>query len=845
MERLLELPNLEDPRLATYMDVLNAATPIAFQSEPPLGVLITLRQVTLSLRHGNSIYAPRAYCGLYRILEWHGEPEAGYRFARLGHQLNLQRQETAPRSSIEFVYGYFIEPWNQPWSEVQIAFRRSWESGLSTGDYAHMGYSAMFEVFAALLGGTPLPQVVAQTETTMRTCRQLGEVTKAYFLGSLLDLLQQLSGRQSWQPIVPEQAPSGMMMLYSQYCVDLIHAYHSEDPSAARSVVAVMEPLLPSFRGYLTEIVFYLYGGLAAASRGDVEELERAREWMAGRTCQPNFEAPHCLLQAELHRLRCESMEAADQYDQAIALAGKFGLLGVEALANQLAGEFWMQRGKAPFAGYYLRAAHRLFRHWGAASLAGRLELRYSALLSNRSIDASSSTNQASDFIDYASLARAAQAISGEIVLERLLGTLTQLLIENAGAQTGALILEHEGDWEIRALRRLESGPVEVVSELLSQAEVARGVVQYALRTGQKVVIGDARLHATFGQEEYVRRKAPRSIFCAPIRHKGRLLGALYLENNLLTEAFDERRLSGLEILLAQVGVSLENARLFARERHQAEQLEELVGHRTSELRQANALLREESASRERMENELRLGQKLQAVGQLAAGVAHEINTPMQYIQDNLSFVREVSARWQDLDEDSAEVPEALDAALEGVRRVTAIVRAMKAFSYPDQSEKALVDLNLAIENTLLVARNEYKLVADVVTEFGSLPPYLCFAGELNQVVLNLLVNAAHAVEETGRRGLIRVATRREEGALVVEVSDDGNGIPEDVQSRIFDPFFTTKDVGKGTGQGLAIARSAVERHGGQLTFTTHPGEGTTFSLRLPLQACGGVSRTD
>jgi predicted ATPase/signal transduction histidine kinase len=835
LERLLELPELQDSHLKTLMEVLSSSAPIAFQAEPALGTLITLRQATVSLTHGNSFHSARAYCGLYRTLEWRGQAKLGYRFARLGLELNRRRGENGARAGLNFLYGYFIGPWNQPWSRVLDAFRHSWEAGLNSGDYQHMGYSGIFEIFAALLGGPALPQIAAQTENSLRTCRQLGEHVKADFLNGLLVLVRQLSGRQSWEPVAESGEPAGAIMKVSQGCIELLRGYYSENSQAVEAALAAMRPLLPGTRGYLTEAVYYLYGGLAAAARGDLQELEVAWQWMSARRCRANFAAPTCLLEAEVYRLRRRPLKAARRYDRAIALAGKHRLPGLEALANHLAGQFWLERSQSAFAGLYLRAAHRLYGYWGAGALAGQLELRHGSLVQRQSEGSSSS--QTSDLLDYASLARAAQAISGEIVLERLLTTLTELLIENAGAQTGALILASQGDWEIRALRALENGPVEVVELPLAQARLARGVVQYALRTGQKVTLGDARQDARFGQDEYIRRQAPRSLLCAPLAHKGRLLGALYLENNLLVDAFSEGRLSGLDILLAQVGVSLENARLFARERQQAEELEELVSHRTRELRQANESLRQESCHRERMENELRLGQKLQAVGQLAAGVAHEINTPMQYIQDNLTFVREVSERWQGLDEDSAEVPEALEAALEGVRRVTAIVRAMKAFSYPDQSEKSMVDLNQAIENTLLVARNEYKLVADVSTEFAILPPLLCFAGELNQVVLNLVVNAAHAIEETGRRGNIRVVTRLLEGQVAIEVGDDGGGIPEAVQARIFDPFFTTKDVGKGTGQGLAIARSAVERQGGRLSFVSQLGLGTTFTVLLPLQA--------
>ena len=277
---------------------------------------------------------------------------------------------------------------------------------------------------------------------------------------------------------------------------------------------------------------------------------------------------------------------------------------------------------------------------------------------------------------------------------------------------------------------------------------------------------------------------------------------------------------------------------------------------------------------RRRMEIELRHAQKLEAVGGLAAGIAHEINTPIQFVGDNTRFlqdsfrdelemvrkyeevygeasrglvrpelleeVKEVCSRidWEYL---RGEIPKAMDQMLDGVGRVAKIVRAMKEFSHVDRSsEKSQSDLNKALESTLIVARSELKYVADVDTEFGTLPPVICHLGDLNQVFLNLLINAAHAigevVKESGERGRVTVRTKRIGDLVEVSISDTGGGIPESVRGKIFDPFFTTKEVGKGTGQGLTLARAiVVERHGGTLTFTTEPGKGTTFYVRLPI----------
>jgi PAS domain S-box-containing protein len=276
---------------------------------------------------------------------------------------------------------------------------------------------------------------------------------------------------------------------------------------------------------------------------------------------------------------------------------------------------------------------------------------------------------------------------------------------------------------------------------------------------------------------------------------------------------------------------------------------------------------------RKRLEGELGQARKLEAVGQLAAGIAHEINTPTQYVGDGVHFLKEAFAGYQrlvgqyrqaveilersggqaalvdeirateadiELSYLDANVPGSFSSCEDGISRISTIVRAMKEFAHPDQREKAPADLNQALQTTLAVARNEYKYVAEVTTEFGDLPAVLCHVGELNQVFLNLIVNASHAigdvVGQAGGKGAIRVRTTREGEWVRIDITDTGPGIPESIRHRIFDPFFTTKEVGKGTGQGLAIARSVVvTKHHGSLKFETELGKGTTFIIHLPL----------
>jgi PAS domain S-box-containing protein len=279
---------------------------------------------------------------------------------------------------------------------------------------------------------------------------------------------------------------------------------------------------------------------------------------------------------------------------------------------------------------------------------------------------------------------------------------------------------------------------------------------------------------------------------------------------------------------------------------------------------------------RKELENQLRQAQKLESVGQLAAGISHEINTPTQYVSDNICFLRdafqdllnvhqkysqlavacrsgaatdvlltevEVSAKEADVVFLTQEIPKAIEQSLEGTERISKIVQSMKNFAHPGTALKQACDLNKAIDSTITVACSEWKYVANMITDFDSSMPLVpCLQGEFNQVVLNMIINASHAIGDvigdgSAGKGTITISTRCAGAWAEIRVGDTGTGIPEANRARIFDPFFTTKQVGKGTGQGLAISHNVVvEKHGGTISLESEEGEGTTFIIRLPLE---------
>ena len=527
------------------------------------------------------------------------------------------------------------------------------------------------------------------------------------------------------------------------------------------------------------------------------------------------------------------------------------GFVQHEALANELAAGWYERLGQAKLARPYWQDAHYLYGRWGANAKVRRLEEEHPFLAEAWADGSDGRETSAKVSADLETALKASQAISSQIRLDDLLPRLVAIATENAGAERGVLLLERDGQWYATAAAQATDAGEEAALDLrpIAQArDLPLGVVQYAIRTRETVLLHDAAHEGSFRQDPYVRSREARSLLCLPVLHQGEVRAVLYLENNLTSGAFTADHLAILSVLAGQAAISLENARVY-------ELLDRRVHERTAELEETLATLRRAQA--QMVESE-----KMASLGLLTAGVAHEINNPVNFligsvgplrrdVEDILGLLErferagealawagplaEVDAARQGVDVGyaKAEIAQLLSGIEEGSRRTAEIVRGLRTFARADRGGFQRASPIEGLESTLALVREQYHPRIRIVREYGTVPEIECQPGQLNQVFMNLLTNAIQAIEGEGE---IRIAADRVGDGVRIAIHDSGAGMSAEVRTRIFEPFFTTKPVGVGTGLGLSITFGIVERHGGKVEVESEPGEGTTFTLTLPLE---------
>jgi signal transduction histidine kinase len=611
---------------------------------------------------------------------------------------------------------------------------------------------------------------------------------------------------------------------------------------------------------------------------------KKMKKWAFYAPC--NYQHKYDLVEAEKARVIGKIWLAAELYDQAIKGAKENGYIQEEAIGNELAAKFYLARGKDTIAQGYLINAYYGYLNWGARAKAEDLEKNYSHLLkplfkqktTNIQIHTNdlfssgageSSTTSISAILDLETVTKAAIAISSEIHIDKLIYKLMQVISENVGAEGACLILKQKDEFTVVA-KCDNKQSCELQSRLIDDnQDIPFSLINYVANTQEDVLINDASLENNFANDDYIIQCKPKSILCTPILNQGQLIGILYLENKLVAGAFTSERLKILKLISSQTAISLENAQLY-------EKLEEKVAERTKELNKNNQRLQEALHDLKLAQAKLIQSEKMSSLGQMVAGVAHEINNPISFIYTNIEhasayiksllhlievyqqeypqptpLVQDTTAEI-DLDFLVEDLQKILTSMRAGSDRIRKIVLGLRNFSRLDEAKIKAVDIHEGIESTLMLLRPQFRdklreLEKIVIKNYGQLPLVDCYAAQLNQVFMNILSNAIDALQEREQQlstqdletnpSQIIISTQVINNDWVsISIQDNGLGIDTGIKQRIFDPFFTTKAVGEGTGLGLSISyQIVVEQHQGRLDCISTPGQGAEFLIEIPI----------
>jgi predicted ATPase/signal transduction histidine kinase/serine/threonine protein kinase len=841
-EELIDLPLMTDPESLATLDVLNRLSSPAQYTDLNIYTLAACRMLSLTLDRGNSDASAVAYSRLGMVSGlWFGEYERANRVGQLARELVERRGLQRFQAGVYLNFGNHVMPWTRHirscWELIGSAF----ETAQKAGDLMYAGICWTASIVNLLTIGDGLADIQRKCENALAfmqkvqivpgvevvgvalaTVRMLRGSTEVF--GTLNDGLvdeqqierdfansQELTGSQCWYWVSKLRA----RFTGGDYATALDAASRAQ-PMLSRSI-AIMQAADHHFYTALSHAA--LCNSLPVAQRAShVEALashhRQLSDWAA--TCQANFADRAALVGAEVARLTGGELEAERLYAQSIRSARTNGFIHNEALAYELASNFYANRGLEDIAEMHMSKARNAYLRWGANGKVKQLEASHPHLRSRPPPAPGGTIGVPVDQLDLATVIKVSQTVSSEIVLEKLIHALLRTAIEQAGAQRGVLVIWRDGELRCVAAGSIRNDTitVELRDDPMAQTLLSQSIAQYVLRTRDPVILDDAAAEHPFSEDPYIRQLRARSVLCLPLITQAKLGGLLYLENNLAPGVFVQARAAVLKLLASQAAIALENAGLYR------------------DVKRAEAQTREAQMELRRASDKLAQATQAASLSELSASIAHEVNQPLAAIVAN----SHACYRWL-----TAAVPN-IERAKITAERITRdansaadVVSRIRALFRRSLNPRTNEEINGLINDVCRlmaeeIAQQDFRI--DASLEPG-LPWVAIDRIQVQQVFVNLIRNGIESMDAVvGDARTLHIRSCRDgSDAIRVEVRDAGTGFNE--PERAFEPFFTTKQ--QGMGMGLAICRSIVESHGGRLWATNNASRGATVAFTLPL----------
>jgi predicted ATPase/signal transduction histidine kinase len=914
-QELIDLPEMKAVDKLAAMRILANMISAAYFANPGLLPSIVFTMITLSVKYGNASISAYGYvlyglllCGMLSNID------LGYRYGELALSLLDKFNCKEIKSKILLVFNANIKFWRQHIRETLDSLVEGLQSGLAVGDIEYVGYISISHSLHMIFGGENLLAIYQQLEQYNILMEQLNQAGSSdshnIWRQVSFNFIEEKSNQDELKGDFfneLEKLPSFIKnkshnTLFTLYLAKTILFYILKNHQIAIINAEKCQQYVASATGQFTIVQHNFYYSLSLLadfhnqSQTQQEKIllqinshqNILQQW--AEKAPMNCQHKHDLVAAEVARVSGNKWEAMELYDLAIKGAKENAYIHEEAIANELAAQFYLEYGKSKLAQPYLIDAYYCYFRWGANTKVVDLEKSYPDLLapiinqkitnvaginpnslgSHTSMD--STNTRRWDILDLETIIKASIAISSEIQLDKLLHKLMQVILENMGAEKASLMLVKADDLMVVAQCQSHQECKLQLNLFTDSQDLPISLINYVYNTQEYLIINDATSQKTFATDPYLIKNQPKSVLCTPILNQGKLIGIIYLENNLTLGAFTPERLKLLQLLSSQAAISLENAHLYTN-------LEEKVAERTQELKAKNDRLQKTLAELKRTQIQLIQTEKMSSLGQMVAGVAHEINNPINFIYANIepannyieSLLTLINIYQQEFPsptpiiEDTLEEIDFLFVAEDlkklinsmkiGADRIRKIVLGLRNFSRLDESEMKPVDIHEGIDNTLLLLQTRLKVKPgqpeeakiQVIKEYSQLPLVNCYASQLNQVFMNILNNAIDALHQFNKErslaeiqvnpSIIIIRTEVIDTNWVrISIKDNGPGMSKQVKQQIFDPFFTTKPIGEGTGLGLSISyQIVVDRHGGKIECISHLGKGTQFVVDIPM----------